>query len=395
MAEKTAGQRKADLLPVPIVSLVQSLVPDCNALLPADITTEQFRAALWLELTGRPELKDCYPDSLRTCIVQAAQDGMLPGRDCHFLAFRQKESKGKRATKVDNYHGLQRALERTGKVVRSWAAPVCEHDIWEFDRFMDRPKHIEAMTLGKQPGKELFYYGAILFKDGTCAFEPISLEELKAIEASSPAHESGPWRDWPQMMKRKSALKRVCKYVPLTPQIERIIAADDARLQLDIPAERHQQNIIDLFGEGGGSPTAGHGSPPPPLAEPWCDDCNTAGHYPDACPSHARDGADKATSPTKTPPDMAGKGEHASGAPRGQKQPSPEESGWKKTLRAHRDAIGQMAGSGVYDEDARGRLEALVEKMDFALSPLGTVGETDGLNLSAAALEWVEAAKEG
>lgn len=239
---------KSELLPAPMLSLVRAIVPDCYALLPADVTGEQFRAALWLELTGRPALKDCTIDSLRTCIVQAAADGLLPGRDCHFLPFNDRGKTGRRATKVDNYHGLQRALERTGKVTRSWAAPVCQHDTWEFDRFMDRPKHIEAMTMGKKPGKELFYYGAILFKDGTCAFEPISMEELERIRLVSPAHESGPWRDWPTMMKRKTALKRVCKYVPVTTQLQAMLERDDERLQQDIPHERHRQNIIDLFG---------------------------------------------------------------------------------------------------------------------------------------------------
>ena len=252
MSEK-AVVRKADLLPAPMTTMIQSLIPDCGKLLPGDITEEQFRAGLWLELTGRPGLHGCVLDSIRQCIVSAATDGMLPGRDTYFLPFRVRGQM--RATKVDNYHGLQRALERSGKVVRSWAAPVCEGDTWEFDRFMDRPKHIEAMALGKKPGKELFYYGAILFKDGTCAFEPISLEDLAAIEACSPSHETGPWKEWPQMMRRKSALKRVCKYVPVTPELARILEADDARLQTDMPPGRHLKNVTDLFDNGPGAST--------------------------------------------------------------------------------------------------------------------------------------------
>lgn len=363
MAETKAVQRKADMLPAPIVSLVQALVPDCNALLPPDITTEQFRAALWLELTGCPELNDCYPDSLRTCIVEAAQDGMLPGRDCHFLPFRQKDKQGKRATKVDNYHGLQRALERTGKVVHSWAAPVCEQDEWDFNRFLPQPLHREAMTLGKTPGKELFYYGAILFKDGHCAFETMSLDAIEAIRKMAPAHETGPWRDWPEMMKRKTALKRVCKYVPVTPDVRRILDADDARLQLDIPEERHRDNIDALYGDTHGSPNASN---------------------------FVRDTSKVETSPGVQTPGTTTQPQPAGEPARGKKQPSPDEPAWKHTLRAHREALGQMAVSGVYDEDARGRLASLVERVDFALSPLGGVKDAEGFDLAAATLEWTE-----
>ena len=395
MAETKAVQRKADLLPAPIITLIQGLIPDCNALLPPDITTEQFRAGLWLELTGRAGLKDCSIDSLRTCIVEAAQDGMLPGRDCVFLPFAQKGSPSKRATKVDQYPGLQRALERTGKVVHSWAAPVCENDECDFNRFLPQPIHREAMTMGKPPGKELFYYGAILFKDGHCAFETISLEAIDAVRRSAPAHEAGPWRDWPEMMKRKTALKRVCKYVPVTPEIVRMVEADDARMQQDIPAERHQQNIIELFGEGGGAPHAPRGSAAPlhEAPSPWCDDCNTAGHASEECPSRTHTQGMVTTSPPGASTASSSAGEHTSAPPRGQKRASSEEPGWKQTLRAQRDTLGQMVVGGVYTTDARARLDALLEQIDFALSPLGTGGGTEGENLAAAVLEWVQAAQ--
>ena len=76
MAETKPAIRKADMLPAPIITLMQSLVPDCATLLPADITPEQFRAALWLELTGRPDLHDCTGQSLRECVWVVARQGL-------------------------------------------------------------------------------------------------------------------------------------------------------------------------------------------------------------------------------------------------------------------------------------------------------------------------------
>jgi recombination protein RecT len=248
-----AVTKKADLLPAPMVSLMQQLVPDCTTLLPPDITTEQFRAALWLELTGRPQLHDCTPQSLRECVVKAATYGLMPGRDCHFLPFSNRRSGGgKVATYVPNYQGIILALERTGKVRRAFAHPVHEGDEWQYDYFSDRPVHKPAQTVGKKQGPELFYYGAIQFKDGSFAVEVLTLEDLEKIKRSSPAHEHGPWIDWPEMMKRKTALKRVAKYVRLTPQQAAMLDEDEVREREDIPAERHRQNIVDLFGDGQG-----------------------------------------------------------------------------------------------------------------------------------------------
>ena len=53
-----------------------------------------------------------------------------------------------------------------------------------------------------------------------------------------------------------------------------------------------------------------------------------------------------------------------------------------------------MAVAGVYDEEHRARLDALLENMDFALSPLGATTDTQGHNLADAVLQWIDMAKE-
>src|SRR5262245_14106886 len=84
--------------------MLRGLMPSLPHLLPPDISIEQFRAALWLELTGRPSLQHCSPQSLRECAVKAATYGLLPGRDCHFLPFNTRgKGEGKHATFVPNY----------------------------------------------------------------------------------------------------------------------------------------------------------------------------------------------------------------------------------------------------------------------------------------------------
>ena len=241
---------KADLIPAPVAALLKSLMPDVYKLLPPDIAPEQFRAACWLELTGSRDLTEVVTESIRDTIIYAANYGLMPGRDCHFLAFKQKKYGGRKGYQcVANYFGLIRTLDRTGKVRRAFAHPVHEGDEFDFDLFQGRPVHKPAITLGKKPGKELFYYGAIMFKDGTCAFEVMTLDDLDGIRKRAPAHDSGPWVSDPVMMKRKSCIKRVEKYVKLTPDVRVLFADDAAREREDIPPTRHQQNIIDLFGE--------------------------------------------------------------------------------------------------------------------------------------------------
>mgnify|MGYP003580463680 CR=1 FL=1 len=55
----------------------------------------------------------------------------------------------------------------------------------------------------------------------------------------------------------RTALKRVAKYVHLTPGSRALLEEETQREQSDIAPERHRQNVVDLFGEGL-DPTAYH-----------------------------------------------------------------------------------------------------------------------------------------
>src|SRR5262245_29276717 len=247
MATTSLAVSRAQMLPSAVNQMVQGLMPDLRKLLPADIEYEKFRAALWLELTGNKSLKDCTLESLRACAIKAATYGLLPGKFCHMLPFRNKGRL--EATFVPNYFGIILTMERTGKVARAFAHPVYEGDEFTFDYFADEYHHIPYTVRHVDPGKILFYYGAVKLKDGTCHVEPISLDDIDAIRRRAPAHESGPWVTDKVAMSRKTALKQCAKFVQLTDKQAELFAEEEERLLTDIPPERHRKNIEDIFGD--------------------------------------------------------------------------------------------------------------------------------------------------
>lgn len=251
--DKADAQRQA--LPAALAQTMGGIMPQIPALLPPDIPTEQFRSALYLELTGRPELQDCTMDSLRDGVIKAAMLGLLLGRDCHLLPFRGRKAGQRLATFVPNYFGLLLALERTGKVAKAFAHPVYQGDDFAVDYLADVYRHIPAVARGKKPGALKFFYGCVRMKDGTTHIEVMDESQIDAVKRRSPAHEHGPWVDDYLMMARKTVLKRVIKYVRVTPEVRQMLDDETVREQEDIPAARHQRNITDLFGEGG-DPTA-------------------------------------------------------------------------------------------------------------------------------------------
>ena len=248
--DKAETQQKT-LAPV-LVQTMAGLMPQIPDLLPPDISVEQFRSAMFLELSGRPTLANCTAQSLRDSVIKAAMYGLLPGRDAHILPFKNRKGGTTQATFVANYFGTLLALERTGKVRKAFAQAVYEGDTFTFDFFTDTYSHVPALIQGKDVGKVLFYYGAVQTSDGAWHVEPLSLQEIDGIRRRAPAHDEGPWvTDFDQMAK-KTALKRIAKFVRLTPKVKELFDDDDARQLEDMSPERHQQNIVDLFGDGNG-----------------------------------------------------------------------------------------------------------------------------------------------
>lgn len=253
MATVPTVPARSQMLPAVMAEMIRSVMPDIRNLLPPDIEYDKFRAALWLELTGNRQLKECTVDSIRAGAIKCATYGLLPGKYAHLLPFKNKGRL--EATFVPNYFGVLLTLERSGKVAKAFAHPVYEGDEFTIDYFADEYHHIPYTVRGVPPGVIRFYYGAVKMKDGVTHVEVLSLEQIEAVRKRSPAHDSGPWTTDRVAMSRKTALKAVAKYVHLTPQQEQMLKEEEERELTDIPAERHQQNIIDLFGETNGGST--------------------------------------------------------------------------------------------------------------------------------------------
>lgn len=246
----TAVVPRAAKLPEAMTGMLKELMPDVSKLLPADIPFERFRAALWLELTGRASLKDCPPHTIRDAAIKAATMGFMPGRDGHILPFRNKRANNRQEAQwVTNYFGVCLALRRTGLVDDCFAHPVYEGDEFVFDYFAEKYVHIPYMVRGAEPGKVKFYYGAVKLKDAPPHVEPMSLDQIEAIRKRAPAHESGPWVSDYVEMARKTAMKRCAKYVRLPDATAAFFAEEEERDRDDIPPERHKKNVGDLFGD--------------------------------------------------------------------------------------------------------------------------------------------------
>jgi len=76
-------------------------------------------------------------------------------------------------------------------------------------------------------------------KDGTSNAVVMSVEEIEAIRKRSRAGNAGPWKtDWNEMAK-KTAFRRVSKWIELSAEVRTAFERDDDRLRDISPATPH------------------------------------------------------------------------------------------------------------------------------------------------------------
>ena len=163
--------------------------------------------------------------SFFAALLTVAQMGLeLDGRQCHLVPFFNKKTDKIEVQAIPDYKGLVELVMETGKVSRVHADVVCENDEFDYDMGEIRRHRI---NLREPRGADYAVYAFAQFKDGSQKAEVLSSEEVESIRKRSRQADSGPWMtDWREMAK-KTAFKRLSKWLPLSPEVTEAIIVDN------------------------------------------------------------------------------------------------------------------------------------------------------------------------
>ena len=222
-------------------------MPRIAELLPSDVSVDQFKAALFLQLSTTPKIHEASPESVASAVIKMALHGFLPGRDAALVVFYNKKAGRHTAEMIAEYRGLIRELDRTGRIAKSYAQVVRDNDHFEIDYGTDTLSHKPCL---KGPRGNVYgAYAIITMRDGTKHFHYMALEDLQKVRAAALGRDQEAWTTWPEEMYRKTPLKTLCKYLQLTPKLEELLATEDARTEEPVYVETNgKQAAIELFG---------------------------------------------------------------------------------------------------------------------------------------------------
>ncbi len=195
------------------------------AALPHHLSADRFCRIALTALTRTPKLMDCTPESLMRCLLDLSAYGIEPdGRRAHLIPY------GTTCTLILDWKGLAELAMRSGIIAKLHADIVCENDVFTYN-MGEVTQHVIDW---KQPRGAMYAaYAMAVTKDGPVFVAVMNKEEIDGIRKRSKAGNSGPWVSDYNEMAKKTAFRRLAKWLPLSAEFRDAVDKDD-----DFPHER-------------------------------------------------------------------------------------------------------------------------------------------------------------
>lgn len=208
--------------------------------LPNTITPDRLIGVFTMLLNSSPALMKCTQTSLIGAVIQTVQLGLTPGNigHVHYIPFNNKQGDGSYKMEVQfqiGYKGLVELVNRSGKACILNAECVYKNDVFSYEQGLNPVlRHIPAQSeRGELMG---VYCIAKNMQANEKVFLYLNKTDIEKVKKASKAATStfSPWNSWEEEMWKKTSVKRICKLLPLSLEIQQKISADETiKTQID------------------------------------------------------------------------------------------------------------------------------------------------------------------
>jgi recombination protein RecT len=261
----TAMQPAAQVALKPIDSVrktLEQLKPQMRLALPKHLTADRLVRIVMTAVQNTPKLLECDRTSFFAAVMSCAQLGLEPDGvlgQAYLVPF------GSKVQLIVGYKGLISLARNSGDVVSIAAHEVCRND--HFKYVFGLEEKLEHIPAAGERGEITHFYAVAQFKGGGHHFDVMTRAEVEAIRDGSSGYKTAmrfkkageepntPWASSFVEMGKKSAIRRIAKYLPMNVQkaaamTEAYESGRHADLgdagELRVDAAQKDGNIIDV-----------------------------------------------------------------------------------------------------------------------------------------------------
>ncbi|OIK20281.1 recombination protein RecT [Bacillus amyloliquefaciens] len=233
-----------------ITAYLEKMAPEIQKALPDHVKPDRLARIALTTIRTNPALLECTIPSLLGAVMQSAQLGLEPGLigHCYFVPFWNNKEKRRDVQFIIGYKGMIDLARRSGHIESIYAHAVYETDEFDYELGL-HPKLVHKPATG-QRGAITHVYAVAHFKDGGYQFEVFSKDDIEKTRKRSKASDNGPWKTDYEEMAKKTVIRRMWKYLPISIEIQQQVAQDET-IRKDITAEAqsvYDENVLDLGG---------------------------------------------------------------------------------------------------------------------------------------------------
>lgn len=226
--------------------MFEKALPELKRATPKHITAERMIKVMTASLSRVWKLAECTPQSLLLALMTATELGLEPNSPlghAYILPVWNGKAGVNEAQFWPGYRGLIYLAFQSGEVNDIRSCAVREGDLW---RYRDTrggvdwewaPADLDESDEAREARRIRRVYAAATMTGDREHIEVMSTAEIERIRKRAPssrAKRETPWdTDWEQMA-RKTVIKRLCKYLPLSTEktelLARAIEVDNAAM---------------------------------------------------------------------------------------------------------------------------------------------------------------------
>ncbi|WP_281659103.1 recombination protein RecT [Halobacillus sp. Cin3] len=231
-----------------IQAYLKKMGPEFERALPKHMDADRLGRIAMTTIRQNPKLLECSIPSLMGAVMQAAQLGLEPGLigHCYLVPFYNGKMKETDVQFIIGYKGMIDLARRSGHIESIYAHTVHENDEFEYELGL-HPKLIHKPSTGDR-GEMTFVYSVAHFKDGGYQFEVFSQNDVDKVKERSKAGKFGPWQTDYEEMAKKTVIRRMFKYLPISVEIQNQ-ATNDETIRKDVTENAesvYDQEYIDI-----------------------------------------------------------------------------------------------------------------------------------------------------
>ncbi len=206
-----------------LTNLFEALKPQMAKALPKHVTADRLVRVALNELRANKRLSECNPQSLMKCLMVSSALGLEPGLLGHVYFVPYKTE----ATVIIGYKGMIELALRSDKVTNIEARAIYENDDYSINLGTESTI-THSPALGKDRGSPVAYYAIAKFGNGSYQFEVMTVADIIKIRDKSMGKNSAPWVDHFDEMAKKTVIRRMFKYLPISIEVQNAVTLDEA-----------------------------------------------------------------------------------------------------------------------------------------------------------------------